>query len=422
MTAIRAHGQVPRWCGVLPTPAIAAAALGKGVPAIVITGSHIPEDYNGIKFYRPDGELLKADEEPIRTRVEKHMAQAATRETAAIPAGRPDPDLSVDRAYVRRYFDAFGPEALSGLRLGVFEHSAAGRDLLVEILAGLGADLVRFGRSEIFIAVDTEALEPSALSICAEEISRHDLDAVVSTDGDGDRPLLIGADGRQITGDVLCTLAARALGIQTLVTPLTSTGAIEMCGWFDKIVRTRVGSPHVVAAMNAETGSSLAGFEANGGFLLGSALDLPGGRLSALPTRDAMLPLIAVLAEAGRRAISLAQLVAELPARVMKADRLKQIPPEVSARFLMEIQGSAALRARLAPELAEPAAVDLMDGVRLSLTDGTVVHFRASGNAPELRVYVETDDAMSAAGQLNTITGRLADVLSDWSGQAGQRK
>lgn len=411
VAAIAAHGLMPRWCGVLPTPAVAAAALGRGVPAIVITGSHIPEDYNGIKFYRPDGELLKDDEAPISALAERILARKA-----AVPSRTtlPNPDVTAGADYVARYVDAFGQQALAGLRLGVFEHSAAGRDLLGEILGELGAELFRFGRSDTFVAVDTEALDPQSLAVSATEIDAHGLDAVVSTDGDGDRPLLIAADSRQINGDVLCLLAARALGIRTVVTPLTSNSAIELCGWFDRVIRTRIGSPYVVAAMQAENGGSIAGFEANGGFLLGSSLDLGGRQLAALPTRDAILPLLAVLAEANRRSISLDEMVRELPPRVMKADRLKEIPQALSAGFLSEVAVSASLRAVLAPGLATPATTDLRDGVRFGLEDGAVVHFRASGNAPELRVYVETASTDDTNERLRAIKARLADVLSDW--------
>ena len=416
VNAIIAHGQVPQWCGVLPTPAVAAAGLARGVPAIVITGSHIPESYNGIKFYRPDGELLKDDEAPIRELASASLARPPDG-NAVVELGAPD--TAVGDAYVARYIDAFGPNALSGLKLGVFEHSAAGRDLLVEIFSGLGATLHRFGRSEQFVAIDTEALEPDLVERCAAEIARHGLDAVISTDGDGDRPLLIGADGHQVTGDVLCTLAARALGIETVVTPLTSTSAIEMSGYFAKVERTRIGSPYVVAAMKAQAPGRLAGFEANGGFLLGSGLDLAAGRLEELPTRDAVLPLIAVLCELNRRSISLADLVRELPSRVMKADRIKEVPQTLSASFLAEIAVSAPLRARLASDCKDPASIDLSDGVRFGLENGAVVHFRASGNAPELRAYVETDAAETTELMLEKIMSSLAKMLKDWPDRAG---
>lgn len=414
--AIAAHGQVPHWCGVLPTPAVAAVALARGVPAIVVTGSHIPEDYNGIKFYRPDGELLKDDEAPIRALAEKALAEGISAEPRALPG----PDVSVAADYVARYVAAFGPDALAGLKLGLFEHSAAGRDLLADILSGLGAELVRFGRSERFVAVDTEALDPQSVAAAAQEIARHGLDAVVSTDGDGDRPLLIGGNGQQINGDVLCALAAHALAIGTVVTPLTSTSAIELSGWFDTVARTRIGSPYVVAAMQQEIAPRLAGFEANGGFLLGSDLDLPHGSLPALPTRDAVLPLVAVCADANKRGLGLADLVTELPARVMKADRLKQVSPALSARFLREIAGSAELRAGIAEDLAAPHSIDLTDGVRFGLADGSIIHFRASGNAPELRAYIETASAAQTQQRLDAVMTALADILAGWGSDEGK--
>ncbi len=400
---------MPHWCGVVPTPALAAAAMARGIPAIMVTGSHIPEAHNGIKFYRPDGELLKQDEAPIRARAESmHLTGQVP---SAVRLGDPDP--SPERDYVARYVSSFDVGALSGLKLGVYEHSAAGRDPVAEILIRLGAGLVRFGRSERFVAVDTEALDPVTIAACADQIAQYRLDAVVSTDGDGDRPLLIGTDGQQVNGDVLCVLAARALKIGTVVTPLNSTSAVEQSGWFDKVIRTRVGSPYVVAAMRKAGGACLAGFEANGGFLLGSDLDLPGARLSALPTRDAMLPLVAVLAETRRRSIPLAALVAELPARVMKAERVREIPRQVSDRFLEDVAMSAPLRRRILPELEEPATVNVTDGARFGLKDGTIVHFRASGNAPELRLYVETGSTENTARLLQIIIARLTDILSD---------
>ncbi|HQZ13349.1 MAG TPA: phosphomannomutase, partial [Devosia sp.] len=63
--AVRAAGLVPVDCGILPTPALALYAMSEGGPAIMITGSHIPADRNGLKFYTPEGEISKADERGI---------------------------------------------------------------------------------------------------------------------------------------------------------------------------------------------------------------------------------------------------------------------------------------------------------------------------------------------------------------------
>jgi phosphomannomutase len=406
--AVRRQGWQAIYAGNVPTPALAAFAMGQNCPALMITGSHIPETYNGIKFYRRDGELLKSDEDPMRLKAQELVASYASDDDLV---SLPEVDARVARAYVDRYIGAFGPEALSGLRVGVDMHSAVGRDLLVEILSGLGATCFPFRRVARFIAVDTEALEPADLERALSEIGANDLDCVVSTDGDGDRPLLIGRDGSQINGDVLGALTAQALGIATIVTPLSSTSAIEMSGWFEEVVRTRIGSPYVVAAMAASGGATVAGFEANGGFLLGTKMQLAFGALDALPTRDAVLPLVMPLIAARVHGNDLAKLVATLPQRVMRADRLRNVPADKAAVFLAGVAAQAENRVQIDPILAQPLSIDLTDGVRMILEDDVSVHLRQSGNAPEMRAYVETNSGAQTGQLLETIMARLGALL-----------
>ena len=66
--AIEDGGYAPVNCGAIPTPAVANWAMREGIASLMVTGSHIPDDRNGIKFYRPAGEILKADEAAIRAR------------------------------------------------------------------------------------------------------------------------------------------------------------------------------------------------------------------------------------------------------------------------------------------------------------------------------------------------------------------
>ncbi len=405
VAAVVAEGREPVWAGNVPTPALAAHALARRAPAIMITGSHIPEDFNGIKFYRPDGEFLKEDEAPVRAAAATLLAEAR----AIAPVGLPTVDPTIATDYVERYAAAFPGAPLAGLRIGVDLHSAVGRDLTVAILTRLGADVVPFRRADRFVAVDTEAVDPGDLARDREMLATHGLDAVVSTDGDGDRPLVIDETGRQINGDVLGTLTARFLGIDVLVTPLTSTTGIELSGWFSRVIRTRIGSPHVVAGMAAVAGEGrVAGFEANGGFLLETDLTIDGHRLARLPTRDAILPIVGGLLAARRVGTGLAALAATLPARVMKADRLKRIPHEVGGAFLAAMATSREARAEVDPRIADPVAVDTVDGVRLTLPDRSIVHFRQSGNAPELRCYVETETAEATERLLGDLLAAMA--------------
>ena len=66
--AIMDLGYQPANCGNIPTPAVVNYAIAEGIPSLMVTGSHIPDDRNGIKFNRPDGEILKPDEARIRAR------------------------------------------------------------------------------------------------------------------------------------------------------------------------------------------------------------------------------------------------------------------------------------------------------------------------------------------------------------------
>lgn len=411
MNSVIAAATAKNWhciyAGNVPTPALALYALENGLPGFMVTGSHIPPDYNGIKFYRPDGELLKQDEAPIRVAAQRLMQS----QTLIIDTKTPLVDGSIAERYRQRYLDVFSADALAGMRIGVDQHSAVGRDLLVDVLEALGAMVRPFRRSEAFIAVDTEALDVDDLKRAVENISDHNLDAVVSTDGDGDRPLMIDETGQQVNGDVLGALTAKSLNIDTVVTPLSSTTAIEQSGWFSQVIRTKIGSPHVVAAMaDANTGATaIAGFEANGGFLTETDIQLTKGKLSRLPTRDALLPLVTVLAEANRQKRKLSEFAADLPSRFMQADRIKQVDPVIGRALLEEIARSDRVRAQIDDQLKNPLNIDTLDGTRLTFSDATIVHFRQSGNAPEMRCYVETE----SADKTRTVLARMIDSLGD---------
>lgn len=405
--ALLALGWKPVNAGTLPTPALAAHALNRGIPAVMVTGSHIPPDYNGLKFYRPDGELLKSDEEPIKAAA-KMLFKAVPDFDPFLPQQEP----TAQAEYEARYTGAFSSGALAGLNIAVFEHSTVGRGILLRVLEALGASCTGVGRSQIFVAVDTEAVEPSAMAEIHAALASGPFDAVVSMDGDGDRPLLVDAIGRQISGDVLGALTARFLAARAVVTPLTSTGALEESGWFETISRTRIGSPYVVEEMTRLGTDRVVGFEANGGFLLESDFELGLGSLKRLPTRDAMLPIIAVLAEAAARGVSVGDLVSELPVRIMKADRLKDVQPEDAKQLVEALARSAELRASFHESLAEPRAIDTTDGTRLITVRGDVVHFRRSGNAPELRCYVETGSTQATQAMLSAMMAKLTTHLN----------
>ncbi len=383
--ALQALGYRAEFLGALPTPALALRCLTGGMPGVMVTGSHIPFDRNGIKFYSPVGEILKEDEP---ANVSCQIPSDGFGKLPAMPL-LPPVDVMAKEDYVRRYVDHFGAQCLAGLRVGLYEHSAVGRDLTKSVLVQIGAEVVSLGRSDDFVPVDTEAVGEADLAQARDWCKAHRLDAVVSTDGDGDRPLVFDENGEFVRGDLLGLLCARRLGITHLAVPVSCNSAIEQCGTFTQVVRTRIGSPYVIAAMNELTAQGkgpVAGFEANGGFLLGSAVH----GLAALPTRDALLPMVSLLAEAVTQQTRVSSLVAALPQRFTHSDRLQAFATERSRELLARVAVEEGLQSHIAGKHNPPKAVDTTDGVRMTFADGDIVHLRASGNAPELRCYAES--------------------------------
>ncbi len=388
-------------CGEVPTPALALAAMAVGAPSVMVTGSHIPANRNGLKFYTATGEITKADE----TAILDAFAEAAPTGTAI------SEDAAAARgAYAKRYTDAYG-NALSGLRIGVYQHSSVARDLLGEVLAALGAIVTPLGRSESFVPVDTEAVSGATRKMLTGWASGGDLDAIVSTDGDADRPLVADGRGQVIPGDVLGTLTAAALGATTVVTPVSSNTMIETSGKFASTARTRIGSPYVIAEMEtqmAKPGAKVAGFEANGGFLLGFEGDGPAGKIAPLMTRDAFLPILAPLAETARQRLPLADLVGDLPQRRTASDRLEDVPTDWSKAFVAKLAENSAERAAFFADRGDEYAINHTDGLRISFADGTIIHLRPSGNAPELRCYAEAEDTAEASRLVGDTLARIA--------------
>ena len=413
--AARAQGVAVSDCGVVPTPALALAAGQAGAAAIMVTGSHIPADRNGLKFYTPAGEITKQDEARI---------VAALGHDGAAAGADPGPAAHHDAgaAYGARYIAGFGPRALAGRRIGVWTHSAAGGELMLALVAGLGAEVVELDRSETFVPVDTEALDAATRARLAGWARTHALDAIVSTDGDGDRPLLADAAGRVIAGDVLGQIAAAALGAEVVVTPVSSNTGAEAGGRFARVVRTRIGSPHVIAAMAAAgAGARVAGYEANGGFLLGYEATGPAGPIPALMTRDAVLPVLAALVAAGPE--GLAARVAREPARFTATGLVREVSAARGQALVARLAGDGAARAAFLGAIgaAPEATLERTDGLRVTLEDGRIVHLRPSGNAPEMRLYAEAETAAAAAALLAAGLAELERLFGDAATFTGVR-
>lgn len=411
MAAVKRLGLEPIDCGTIPTPALALYGASIGAAGIMVTGSHIPADRNGIKFYRPDGEINKSDEDAI-TRLAGELKDSAEANLVDAGAGA-NQEAEATKLFVDRNLGVLPAGSLAGKRIGIYQHSSVARDMLVTVFEHFGATVFPLGRSEQFIPVDTEAVSPDTVTQLARWMDELALDAILSTDGDGDRPLVADEHGMPLRGDLLGLVTARFLGAAVVATPVTSNSGLEQDGGFS-VRRTRVGSPYVIAAMEEALASgerSVIGFEANGGLMLGSDFAIGETLVKALPTRDSFLPALAVLGTAAQRGLSLSALVDDFRLPVALSDRLENYASERSASLMVHLRGSRQqLEAFISP-IGTVETVSDIDGLRVTLTDGRVIHFRPSGNAPEMRCYVEAADADNAAALLK----QGLSLLASWS-------
>ncbi|KAF9887517.1 hypothetical protein FE257_010095 [Aspergillus nanangensis] len=451
--AIKDGGMRPINLGAIPTPALTSFALNRGKGSIMVTGSHIPFDRNGYKLNTSKGELLKDNEKPIGVAVERTREQLNTQpfseslfnEQGMLRNGAPSVSPAIDdgrTAYIQRYLDFFEGQTLKGCKILAYQHSAVGRDVLVDILEKLGAEVTPAGRSETFVPIDTEAIDQAQLDtiqgLC-DATGQKSFDAIVSTDGDSDRPLLVAPEGannlRFFGGDILGMVVADFLGADSVVVPISSNDAIDR-GPLAPVTepKTKIGSPYVITGMQhalTKGRTRVCGWEANGGFLTGSDIEVNNKTLTALPTRDAMLPLLCALFAARNRQLTLPQLFATLPKRFSRASLIRNFPRPTSLKIVQRFSpanpavqevsfrdGQAAacdanltavaldqahaehcgqIRAQLQTVFSAEAGfapickLNYTDGVRMSFENGDVAHIRPSGNADELRIYSVAD-------------------------------
>jgi phosphomannomutase len=483
--------------GRIPSPALLYHAMQCGSPSVMVTGSHIPFDRNGIKFNKSTGEVLKSDEVAILKEVAEVRAEEYARSAEETPfdSGGTLGDASIadlptvaDEArqrYIRRYLDIFPSSGLKGKRLVVYEHSAVGRDILVEVLRALGAEVFPEGRSEQFVPIDTENITQEQLDILdalAKDSSgaRGPVDAIVSTDGDSDRPLVaavLGGDeadekGHAIRfygGDVVGLVVAEFLKADVAAVPISTNDAVDrrLGDLGVTLAKTRIGSPYVIRAMDdlrAGGYTRCVSWEANGGFLTGTDLPLYGGILKALPTRDAFLPLLCALFAAAQGGASIANLFGRLPKRFRSAGLLDNFPPETSRKMEARLSPSA-------PEIVEVAfsshgvrvtdrggvaralaptdslalemedkrrfiathftsgagfgpvnAINVLDGVRITFEGGDIAHMRPSGNAPQLRIYANSDTSARADEIVSLCLKEPGGIFRRLEGELGKEQ
>ena len=228
--------------GVVPTPAVALLRLDLGV---VISASHNPPEYNGVKFFDREGrKLTDAAEEEIE----------ALLDAPAPGGGEIDRvGIAVD-SYLEHVLDRFCPD-LTGLRIAVDCANGAYSGIAPDAFEQLGAEVVAIGDDPDGnnINVGCGATDLAALSAT---VVAGGFDLGIAFDGDGDRMLAVDEQGRPVDGDQIIAVLALDLGVDTVaVTTMANIGFHQlMAARGIRVVTTDVGDRYVLEALRREGG------------------------------------------------------------------------------------------------------------------------------------------------------------------------
>jgi phosphoglucosamine mutase len=351
--------------GVLPTPAVPLLRGDHSYDSgVVVSASHNPPQFNGVKFFRGGFKLDDHEEEALEARLDD--APAAT-------TGAASRDDSLAEAYVKLVCDRFGGP-LQGLRLGVDSANGAMTGIGPSAFEQLGASVVTIGNEPdgTNINVGCGATDLSALAALVRE---RDLDLGVAFDGDGDRMLAVDAAGNEVDGDEIVAILALHLGIGVVaVTQMTNLGFHRLMAEKGiRVLTTAVGDRYVLEALRRE--GAVLGGEQSGHILYLREHTSGDGLVAAILLARAVV-------ETGRDLAALARQMTRFP----------------QAKANVQVSRMA-FTARLEAEI-ERANGELGADGRLLV--------RPSGTEPVVRVLVEAEreaEAYRLCGRIEHLVG-----------------
>jgi phosphoglucosamine mutase len=320
--------------GVLPTPAVALLAEDAGA---VVSASHNPAEYNGVKFFRGGWKLEDAEEEEVEGLLETDASGTGeVREAAGLAA-----------AYVGLVSERFGA-ALKGLNVVLDCANGAMSEVAPAAFDRLGASLTVVGNEPDGTNINA-GCGATDLSLLARVVPEVGADLGVAFDGDGDRMLAVDAAGNEVDGDQILAVLALHLGVDLIaVTQMTNVGFHRLMDERGiRVVTTDVGDRYVLEALRAEGG--ILGGEQSGHILY---LD---GHVSGDGLAAGLLLCRAVV-EQGRSLADLAAVMPRFPQAKenvrVRGNELPQSLREEVARLESELDGRGRVLVR--PSGTEP--------------------------------------------------------------------
>lgn len=378
------------YLGVLPTPGLALilARDTHYMAGAMISASHNPPEYNGIKFFGPGGhKLADADEEAI----EGNLGLVELGNPSRVRGDEVGGARRVENAR-EEYMDFVRQNnpglSLEGVRIVVDGAHGATSYTTPALLRQLGAQVIEMNTDQDgkLINKDCGSTHPGAVGA---RVVAEKADLGVAHDGDGDRVIMVDHTGRRVSGDVMLYVLAlglagegRLTGNTVVGTVLTNLGlekALEPHGI--RLERTNVGDRYILDRLN------------EGGFVLGGEESGHIINMYQNVTGDGLATTLAVLGYLVKTGRVLSEIVDEV-----------ELYPQIAENVRVKDKSIA----------SHPEFVAAVEAVRMELGNAARLVVRPSGTEPLVRIFLEGKDTE----RLTALAYRLKCVLLS----AGQRK
>lgn len=353
MSGLLAVGSRCSDIGVAPTPTLAYAARGFDA-GVMITASHNPPEYNGIKLWNPDGSAFDAAQQrQIEELISSNSSSLAP--WFDIKQGR------VQAGMIERHISRILTDFPDKLRSRVVVDCGCGAASVVTsyLLRRLGCEVLALDcYPSGFFPRDIEPTERNLAHLMKATMD-FGADVGIAHDGDADRMMAVDEKGRFVPGDKLLAIFARSLGAREVITTVDASMIIDEMGF--KVRRTKVGDSYVSQEMKKG-----------------------GGDFGGEPSGSWIFPVISFCPDG----IYAAAKIAAMASQQKLSELVDDIPSYPILRGSVSSDGIAMSHLESKLIAMKPLSVSKADGIRLSFRDGWLL-VRASGTEPKIRLTVE---------------------------------
>lgn len=370
--------------GIVPTPTVGIVVRElKASGGMIITASHNPPEWNGLKFIREDGIFLN------QKQAEKLIALYESQEFESQPGGMVKTYARAAELHIKKVLRVVSPALIKSRKFKVALDSVNGAGSLItpQLLKKLGCKVIPINTSLHAPFPHGAEPTPDNLTELAEVVKKERADIGFAQDPDADRLAIISEKGAAVSEEytlALCikaVLGAKLTGKKVVVTNLSTTRAIEDVtkSLGGVVVRTKIGEVHVAEEMKSVR--AVIGGEGNGGVIY------PKVGMN----RDSLAGIALILMLMAKTGKTISELLAELPIYHIVKRKLECLS-QAAAEDLIE----------RAKELYKKETLDLTEGVKVYFKKSWI-HLRASNTEPIIRIIAEAptrEEAEKLAGDL----------------------